>query len=185
KQFSRMKTLTQYPIQGFSVMSITAKPSHFRHRLATLLSLLVVWVLALPARAPADEFPIGCSLSGGGLGNTSQGGINFPISQAHVGDTVTVVPSLGMVLNACQAINATGSVWIATGRLTNFLINVTLDPGSLIECPADALCQPGPYSITITTNLVGADVRTPNGVTPGGASTVRAVQYGDGTVLTG
>src|SRR6185436_5566322 len=167
KQFSRMKTLTQYPIQGFSVMSITAKPSHFRHRLATLLSLLVVWVLALPARAPADEFPIGCSLSGGGLGNTSQGGINFPLNQAHVGDIVPVVPSLGMVLNACQAINATGSVWIATGRLTNFLINVTLDPGPLISCPNDPLCRPGPYNVLITPALIGAGVNSPNGSIPG------------------
>src|SRR6185436_50721 len=83
--------------------------SMFQTPLTALLSLLVVWVLALPARVAADEFPQGCSLSGGGLGNTSQGGINFPLQQAHLGDTVTVVPSLGMVLNACQAINATGS----------------------------------------------------------------------------
>src|SRR6185503_5129737 len=150
--------------------------SKFQNRLTALLSLLVVWVLALPARVAADEFPVGCSLAGGGLGNTSQGGINFPLSQAHIGDTVQVVPSLGMVLNACQAINSTGSVWIATGRLPNFLVTVPLDPGPLISCPSDPLCRPGPYNILITPALVGAGVSSPHGSIPGVPKTVRAME---------
>src|SRR5437899_1515793 len=111
-------------------------------------ALVLGGVLALAARALAGEDPPGCSLANGGAGNTSQGGINFNLTQAHVGDTVQVFPSLGMVANACRAINVTGAVYIATGRLTNFLENVTLDPGVLVSCPTGALCRPGPYNIT-------------------------------------
>ena len=125
----------------------------FQDLLTTRLSLLVVCLLALPAGLPAIEDPPGCSLANGGLGNTSQGGINFNLDgQAHVGDTVPVFPSLGMVAGACRAINATGSVWIAVDaansvRLTNFLDHVNLDPGVLIWCPVNALCRPGPYNL--------------------------------------
>ena len=148
-------------------------------------SLLVGCLLASPAGIQAIEYPSGCSLPNGGLGNTSVGGINFTFPQAHVGDTVTVVPSLGMVAGACQAINATGSVWVATGRLTNFLMNVTLVPGVLITCPPGGMCQPGPYSLLITPALVGAAVSSPNGSIPGMSKAVRAVENGTGTVETG
>src|ERR1041385_713501 len=67
--------------------------------------------LLLAASAYAIEDPPGCSQASGGLGNISQGGINFNLSQAHIGDTVPLFPSLGMVSNACKAINATGSVY--------------------------------------------------------------------------
>src|SRR5438876_513310 len=106
----------------------------------------------------AIEDPPNCSLAHGGLGNTSQGGISFTLAQAHVGDTVTLIPSLGMAAGACRAINATGSVWIASGRLTNFLVNVTLDPGVLIVCPANGLCRPGPYNLLLNPGLVGASI---------------------------
>lgn len=137
------------------------------------------------ASALAVEDPPGCSLANGGAGNTSQGGINFSLAQAHVGDFVPVFPSLGMASNACKAVNATGVVYIATGPLTNFLVNVTLNPGPLISCPADGVCQPGPYLILITPALVGAAVNTPAGGVFAAPKTVRAVETGLGTVLAG
>src|ERR1043165_587615 len=141
---------------------------------STLIGLTAAAALVLPANVRAIEDPPGCSPSSGsgGLGNTSSGGIDFNFSQAHIGDTVQVLPRLGMVANACRAINATGAVYIATGPLTNFLINVTLDPGVLISCPANGLCQPGPYNVTLTAPLVGASVTSPNGSIPGVAKNV-------------
>jgi len=167
------------------------KPHILHNLVAALPSLLVVGLLALPANVRAIEDPPNCSLANGGAGNTSQGGINFQETQAHVGDIVHIVPSLGMVNSACRAVNATGSVWIATGRLTNFLVNVTLDPGPLVTCPQDPKCQPGQlapvagYTLLITQPLVGAGVSTPNGSIGGLAKTVRAAENGEGNVLTG
>ena len=140
-------------------------------------------LLSVPVRA--DEDPPGCSLANGGAGNTSQGGINFNLAIAHIGDTVQVFPSLGMSSNACRAINATGSVYIATGLLTTFLVDVTLLPNQLITCPFNGLCQPGPYDVLITSNLVGAPVSTPLGNIVGVPKTVRAIENGTGTVLAG
>ena len=87
-----------------------------------------------------------------------------------------------MSSNACKAINATGSVYIATGLLTNFLVDVTLNPNSLIACPANTNCQPGPYSFVITPALVGAGVNSPNGPASGQPNVVRAVENGLGMV---
>src|SRR5262245_57425487 len=70
-------------------------PSSFILLLALLLSL---------ARVSAIEDPPGCSLQNGGRGNTSVGGINFSLTQAHVGDAVPVFPNLGMASGACRAI---------------------------------------------------------------------------------
>ena len=139
-------------------------------------------MLALSPNASGIEDPPNCSLANGGAGSVSQGGINFDLPQAHVGDTVPVFPSLGKVTNSCKAINATGTVYIATGLLTNFLVDVTLNPGLLVSCPDNALCQPGPYNLTITPALVGAAVNTPLGGVPGLPKTVRAVENGSGTV---
>ncbi len=148
-----------------------------------LIGFLLVSLLMLPARVRATEDPPGCIWTS--PQNPSQGGINFNVAQAHIGDTVQLFTSLGMQWGACRAINATGSVWIATGRLTNFLINVTLNPGVLIRCPSNSLCQPGPYNLLITSGLVGAGVSTPNGSIPGVAKAVRAVENGYGMILTG
>ena len=147
-----------------------------------LIGLLCCGWLALPAQVSADEDPPNCSLAHGGAGSVSQGGINFNLAQAHVGDTVPVFPSLGKVTNSCKAIHVTGTVYIATGLLTNFLVDVTLNPGVLVSCPENALCQPGPYNLTITPALVGAAVNTPLGGMPGLPKTVRAVENGVGTV---
>src|ERR1041385_1232695 len=171
-------------------------PHKLHNLVAALMSLLVVGLLALPANVQAIEDPPGCSLPNGGLGNTSQGGINFTFNQAHVGDSVPVIPSLGMVAGACRAIHATGNVYIAASPnpipiplvynlLTNFLIDVTLDPGVLITCPAGGTCRPGPYLVTITAGLVGAGVASPNGDINGAPKTVRAVENGVGDVQTG
>src|ERR1041385_4961959 len=118
------------------------------------------WLL-VPGRASATEDPPGCSAAHGGLGNNSVGGINFSLAQAHTNDIVTVLPTVGMPLGACRAINAFGIVYIATGPLTNFLINKELSPGSIVQCPRDTNCQPGPYNILITPALVGAGVTNP------------------------
>ena len=147
--------------------------------------LAVAGLLLLSLLARAEEDPPGCNLSNGGAGNTSQGGINFDLTVAHIGDTVQVFPSLGMSSNACKAINATGSVYLATGLLTNFLVDVTLAPNQLIACPYNGLCQPGPYDVLITSNLVGAPVSTPLGGIFGVPRTVRAIENGTGTVLAG
>lgn len=145
----------------------------------------LILLLGFATSALAVIDPPGCDLGSGGLGNTSVGGINFPLSQAHVGDTVSVVPLLGMVVNACRTINATGTVYISTGPLTNFMDNITLDPDGAHTCPADPLCTPGPYSFTITAPMVGAAVVSPNGTRTGGANAVRAVENGFGTVNSG
>src|SRR5438045_922212 len=86
---------------------------------SALVGVAMAAVLAAPLGVRAVEDPPNCSLPNGGLGNTSQGGINFNQTFAHIGDTVQLQPSLGMVANACRAVNATGSVYIATGLLTN------------------------------------------------------------------
>ena len=149
------------------------------------LSLLVASILMrLPTPASAAEDPPGCSFPSG-TGNTSIGGINFNLTRAHIGDTVSLFASLGMGLNACKATNVTGTVYIATGPVADFMVNQTLNPdGVAVQCPANAKCQPGPYQFTITPALVGATVVTPNGTAPGAAKTVRAVANGFGTVLT-
>lgn len=151
---------------------------------------LLILLLTISTAALAVEDPPNCSLANGGLGNTSWGGISFNVSQAHVGDTVSVFAVMGMVSNACSAINATGSLWIATGHLTNYMVNVTLNPatpgGQSTWCPGtNTLCEPGPYSFVITAPLVGAGVSTPNLTVSGVAKAVRVVANEDGTVQVG
>ena len=167
------------------MQNLTVKPLNSKNRARDLGCLLTVGLLMSLGRVSAEEDPPGCSLANGGTGNTSQGGLNFTLAQAHVGDAVPVFPSLGMVAGACKAINVTGVVYVATGPLTNFLVNVTLVPGGLVACPANALCQPGPYNLLITSNMVGAGVDTPLGSASGFPKTVRAVETGLGTVLAG
>src|SRR5258706_4437761 len=139
--------------------------------LATLFSLSTHSVLA-------DEFPPGCSKPDGGQGNTSTTGINFNFHQAHIGDTVQLFPTLGMVIGGCQAQNATGSVYTANGLLVNFLNNVTLDPGAIYQCPTfGPPCAGGPYNLTITPGIVGASVNSPGGSIAGVSNVVRALQW--------
>src|SRR5438445_9255256 len=83
------------------------------HLAATLAGLLLLAVSAC-----AIEDPPNCSLAHGGAGNTSQGAVNFNFTQAHVGDTFPLFPRLGMVTNACRAITATCSIYVATGLVT-------------------------------------------------------------------
>ena len=174
-----------YVSQSVRIKKTNAKSLNYQRQVGALIGLLCAGLLALPVRVSAIEDPPNCSLAHGGAGNTSQGGINFNLAQAHVGDTIQVFPSLGMANNACRAISVTGAVYIATGPLTNFLVGVTLNPSELVACPANALCQPGPYNLTITPALVGAGVSTPLGGLPGVAKTVRAVENGSGIVLAG
>src|SRR5258708_4709350 len=134
----------------------------------------------------ADEFPAGCALADAGKGNTSTTGVNFNYHQAHLNDTVQVFPTLGMVGpalpqtgGACEAQQATGSVYITTGLLVKFLDNVTLDPGLIYQCPTNTTppCTPGPYNIMITPALVGMPVTSPGGSINGVPNTVRAIQW--------
>ena len=159
--------------------------ARIRNHIPYFACLAFAGLLLLPSRLRADEDPPGCSLAGGGTGNTSQGGINFALADAHVGDTVQAFPSLGMSSDACKAINATGSVYIATGLLTNFLVNVTLYPNELLSCPVNGRCEMGPYNILITADLIGAPVSSPIGSILGVPKTVRAIENGSGTVLAG
>src|ERR1051325_4840857 len=158
---------------------------HNRHRRRAVVCLLAGLFTLTATRVRAVEDPPGCSLESGGQGNTSAGGLNFDKVIAHVGDTIRVFPNLGMVSNACRAVSVTGTVYIASGPLTNFLENVTLNPGQLVTCPSNALCRPGPYSFVITPDLVGATVFTPQGSAIGSPKVVRAVETGFGTVQTG
>ncbi len=137
---------------------------------------LVACSLSFRSSVQAIEDPPGCSVPSGGKGETSQSGINFALAQAHVGDSVRVIPLFGMVSGACRAVNVTGSVYIATGRLTNFLNNATLDPGLIVTYPCDILLTPA---------LVGAGVSSPHGSVPGVPKTVRVMENVDGTVLSG
>lgn len=137
---------------------------------------LVVVLLTLPSRVQAIEDPPGCGLANGGNGSSYQSGLNFVLTQAHVGDSVPVFPVFGMVNGACRAVNVTGSVHIATGPLTNFLDNVTLEPGILRTCPCEILITPA---------LVGAGVSSPHGSLAGLPKRVQAVENVDGTVPSG
>jgi len=115
------------------MQNLTMNPLKLKRFVQQFVCLMFMALMVFQARVRADEFPPGCSLASGGLGNTSAGGINFNLPQAHVGDTVPVFPNLGMVSGACQATNASGVVYIASTNgadrvLTNFLINVNLDP---------------------------------------------------------
>src|SRR5258706_7694028 len=144
-----------------------------------LQALVLSLICVMRPRSYADEFPAGCSKADGGQGNTSTSGINFARARAHIGDTVEVFPVLGMVNGACQALHATGQVYIASGLLVTFLNDVTLDPGLIYQCPTNTAppCTPGPYNVTITPALVGAPVNSPGGTINGAPKTVRAVQY--------
>ena len=146
-------------------------------RLSQLGVLAAACLIATTALS--DEYPPGCSKADGGQGNTSTSGINFAKSKAHVGDPVEVFPVLGMVNGACEALHATGEVYIASGLLVTFLNDVTLDPGLIYQCPTNTSppCTPGPYIVTITPALVGAPVNSPGGTINGAPKTVRAVQY--------
>ena len=137
---------------------------------------LVACSLSLPSSVRAFEDPPGCSFPNGGNGETFQSGINFAQAQAHVGDVVQVIPRFGMINGACRAVNVTGSVYIATGRLTNFLDNATLDPGLIVTYPC---------VILLTPELVGAGVSSPHGGVPGVPNTVRVMENVDGMALTG
>jgi len=145
----------------------------------------IILLLAFSTAALAVEDPPNCALAHGGLGNTSQGGLNFGVNIAHVGDTVSLFPALGMVSNACNCINATGSIYIATGFLAKFLDNVTLYPTGAVFCPSGAQCSPGPYSFVITTPMVGAGVSSPLLTIGGSANRVKAIENGIGTVTAG
>ena len=137
---------------------------------------LVACSLSLPSGVRAFEDPPGCSFPNGGNGQTFQSGINFAHAQAHVGDVVQVIPGFGMINGACRAVNVTGSVYIATGRLTNFLDNATLDPGLIVTYPCDIL---------LTSALIGVGVSSPHGGVPGLPNTVRVMENVDGMALTG
>lgn len=136
------------------------------------------------ASPSTTEDPPGCDFSQGGQGNTSSGAMNFFFGQAHVGDSVSVQPRFGMISGACSASSVTGSVYIATGFLTNFMVNQHLDPTNAVTCPGGSACTPGPYSFTITSGMVGASVSSPNGTVGGTAKAVRAVENAVGNVNT-
>ena len=162
---------------------------NFKAPIAYLACLLSVGLLMSPVRVSAIEDPPGCSLGNGGRGNESAGGINPQPNIAHLGDTVSLPTTEGMTPGACKAINATGSIYVATGKLSDIFVNITLDPGVLIGCPAGAAssnCVAGANSLVITAPLVGAGVGLPNGTFLSGVpKSVRAVSYCVGTVLTG
>src|SRR5712671_5204354 len=165
-------------LKNMSAMSCMGSKSH-HYQLLWIAGLVGSCLVGAPGVAWADEFPALCSKAHGGQGNTSTSGINFNFARAHVGDTVQVFPALGMVDGACQALHATGSVYIASGLLVNFLNDVTLNPGLIYECPTNTTppCTVGPYNVTITPALVGAPVVSPGGSINGAPKTVRAVQY--------
>ena len=145
---------------------------------------LIVGSLVLPVSLRAFEDPPGCSYNLMGNGASYQIGVNFGQAQAHIGDCVRVIPNFGMLAGACRAINVTGSLYIATGKLTNFLNNATLDPGfPVVE--SHPPCEPGPYNVIITPALVGADVSSPRRTIPGQPKTVLAVEIVEGLALTG
>ena len=78
------------------MQNLTVKPLNSKNRARDLGCLLTVGLLMSLGRVSAEEDPPGCSLANGGTGNTSLGGLNFTLAQAHVGDAVPVFPSLGM-----------------------------------------------------------------------------------------
>jgi hypothetical protein len=126
----------------------------------------------------ADESPPNCSKTDGGQG-TSTTGLNFANTKAHIGDSVQVFPTLGMVAGACTAEHATGAVYIASGLLVTFLNDVELLPNNIFQCPTNTSppCAPGPYNVVITAALVGAGVNSPGGNINGVANNVRALQW--------
>ena len=157
-------------------------------RIRAFAALTLAWACAFvaPSCLFGDIFPAGCDKASGGQGNTDETSIGFIYHQAHLGDTVQVLPTLGMVGpklpqtgGACEALNATGSVYIASGLVVRFLDNVTLDPGFIYQCPTNTTppCTVGPYNVTIVNALVGADVTYPKGTIAGTPNSVRAVQW--------
>lgn len=144
----------------------------------------LILLLSVTTSSLAVEDPPNCDLVNGGLGNTSAGAMAWVFNQAHIGDSVAVIPRFGMVSNACSADSVTGSVYIATGFLTNFLINTHSYPTGSVACPAGVQCEPGPYNVTITAPLVGAGVTSPYGSVGGLANAVRVVENASGLVNT-
>src|SRR5712671_183018 len=146
----------------------------------SLVPLLALGLVGLTLQsATADESPPFCAKADGGQGNTSTTGLNFANTKVHLGDTVQVFPTLGMVAGACTAEHATGSVYIATGKLVTFLDDVELLPNNIYQCPTNTSppCAPGPYNVLITPALVGTGVSSPGGSINGVPNTVRALQW--------
>src|SRR5258708_24001167 len=144
KPTGKTTTMKPNPIlvaRKYSLKMVRASSNHLAAWLAVLCLCAVVG-----QSARGDEFPALCAKADGGQGNTSTSGINFANSRVHVGDTVQVFPVLGMVDGACQALHATGSVYIASGLLVTFLNDVTLNPGAVHDCPTNTSppCAPGP-----------------------------------------
>ena len=148
----------------------------FHHLSHTVAIIGLVGSLTLPVAVIADEVPPGCSFRSGGQGSAHWRGINFTQAQAHIGDRATVVPSFSMVSGACRATNVTGTIFIATGALTNFLDHATVNPGIAIS---------GNYDFVITSDLVGAGVSSPDGSISGVPKTVRAMENIHGMAQTG
>ena len=76
---------------------------------AGLIGLLAC-SLKHPFSVQAYEDPPGCSVINGGNGASYQSGLNFNLTEAHVGDAVPVFPMFGMEYGACRAVNVTGTV---------------------------------------------------------------------------
>src|SRR6266487_6095883 len=116
-------------------------------RVAVLIDL-VACSLALTSSVEAYEDPPGCSLNNGGTGATYESGLEFMFAQAHLGDAVPVFPKFGMDSLACRAIHVTGSVYIATGKMLNFLNDANIEPG-MLAYGTNPPCAPGNYSLQI------------------------------------
>src|SRR5437867_1992931 len=87
------------------------KAFNLHRHFSPLIGLLFVCLLLTPSRVRAPEDPPGCGAAADAC-QFPDGGISFNLTQAHIGDAVSVFPSLGLGIDCCRVTNATGSVWI-------------------------------------------------------------------------
>lgn len=145
---------------------------------------LVIGLLTFTARVEAFEDPPGCSLANGGSGSSYQSRLHVTVTEAHLGDSVPLIPMFGMAPGACRAFHVNGSAHIATGKLADYLKDATFDPGILVVAPARPF-EPGPYSLLITKELVGAGVSSSKFRFAGVPNTVQVVANFVGEAQTG
>src|SRR5437899_8091415 len=91
---SRMRTRST--TKGRDMKNQTAKSFQLLSHTSAILVRVFVFLLASSLRVPAPEDPPGCGCNGGEFCNPTLGSLNFNVAQAHIGDTVTLIPSLGV-----------------------------------------------------------------------------------------
>src|SRR5260370_39905514 len=168
-----------------------SKPTHRFTTLPTAIAgVLATGLFLLLGAAPAsraDQIPPCCA------GNGSGGNIGVSNGATHhVGDAVNFIVGVNVPAGQCQATNITARLTFPDGTHLDYATNLTLLPGTGINCPnpSDARCAPGPYAYVVRQQDLGkqtCETNLPNVFccSPSSANSVYGVATASGTDNTG